>query len=157
MSVADHLILWLLQGRSRAWETSNAAVSACSAVAHRCSRRCWPPFACRGSGRFGPASGRRRRWPQGLAARAHRAALPEPGITAVIPEPADQAAQRRRRGPWDSRPVGYDRIAYRGRNVAERTFNQLKAWREIATRYEKYATAFRGAVVVAAITLWLRH
>lgn len=111
--------------------------------------------------RIGP--GRPRTRPEAVladkaySARAHRAALRERGITAVIPEPADQAAHRRRRGSRGGRPVGYDRIAYRGRNVVERAFNQLKAWRGIATRYDKYATVFRGAVVLAAITLWLRH
>ena len=91
------------------------------------------------------------------SARAHRAHLRARGITAVIPEPADQAAHRRRRGSQGGRPVGYDRIAYRHRNVIERAFNQLKAWRATATRYDKYATVFRGGVVLAAITLWLRH
>jgi transposase len=42
-------------------------------------------------------------------------------------------------------------------NVIERTFNQLKAWRGIATRYDKHATVFRGAVVFASILIWLRH
>ena len=111
--------------------------------------------------RIGP--GRPRTRPEAVladkaySARAHRAALRERGITAVIPEPADQAAHRRRRGSRGGRPVGYDRTAYRGRNVVERAFTQLKAWRGIATRYDKYATVFRGAVVLAAITLWLRH
>jgi transposase len=111
--------------------------------------------------RMGP--GRPRTRPEAVladkaySARAHRGALRERGITAVIPEPADQAAHRRRRGSKGGRPVGCDPIAYRGRNVVERAFNQLKAWRGIATRYDKYATVFRGAVVLAAITLWLRH
>ncbi len=90
------------------------------------------------------------------SARGHRALLHGRGINAVIPEPADQAAHRRRRGSRGGRPVSYNRLAYRGRNVIERAFNQLKAWRGIATRYDKYATVFRGAVVLAAITLWLR-
>ncbi len=111
--------------------------------------------------RIGP--GRPRTRPEAVladkaySARAHRAALRERGITAVIPEPADQAAHRRRRGSRGGRPVSYDPMAYRGRNVVERAFNQLKAWRGIATRYDKHATVFRGAVVLAAITLWLRH
>jgi transposase len=37
------------------------------------------------------------------------------------------------------------------------SFNQLKAWRGIATRYDKHATVFHGAVVLASILLWLRH
>jgi transposase len=91
------------------------------------------------------------------SARAHRAQLRARGITTVIPEPADQAGHRRRRGSAGGRPVSYDAVAYRGRNVVERAFNQLKNWRGIATRYDKHATVFRGAVVLASILLWLRH
>jgi transposase len=87
------------------------------------------------------------------SARGHRAELRRRGITAVIPEPV---CHRRRRGSAGGRPVGYDRTAYRGRNVIERTFNQLKAWRGIATHYDKHATVFHGVVVLASILLWLR-
>ena len=111
--------------------------------------------------RSGP--GRPRTRPQAVladkaySARGHRAQLRARGITAVIPEPADQAGHRRRRGSAGGRPISYDQIAYRGRNVVERAFNQLKNWRGIATRYDKHATVFRGAVVLASILLWLRH
>jgi transposase len=91
------------------------------------------------------------------SARGHRAQLRARGIPAVIPEPADQAGHRLRRGSAGGRPVSYDKLAYRGRNVVERAFNRLKNWRGIATRYDKHATVFRGAVVLAAILLWLRH
>jgi transposase len=91
------------------------------------------------------------------SARGHRADLHRRGITAVIPEPADQAAHRRRRGSAGGRPVGYDRAAYRGRNVIKRTFNQLKASRGIAARYDKHATVFHGALVLVSILIWLRH
>lgn len=40
--------------------------------------------------------------------------------------------------------------------MIERGFNQLKNWRSIATRNDKHALAYRGGVVLAAITLWLR-
>ena len=79
------------------------------------------------------------------------------GITAVIPKPADQAPHRRRRGSRGGRPIGYDRTAYRRRNVIERTFDRLKAWRGLATRYDKHATVFHGALVFASILIWLRH
>jgi len=32
----------------------------------------------------------------------------------------------------------------------------MKQWRGIATRYDKLATSYRGAVVLAAIITWLR-
>ncbi len=61
------------------------------------------------------------------SARGHRAELRRRDITAVIPEPSDQAGHRRRRGSAGGRPVGYDRTTYRRRNVIARAFNQLKA------------------------------
>ena len=75
----------------------------------------------------------------------------------MIPEPADQAGHRRRRGSAGGRPVGYGRTTYRRRNVIERAFNQLKACRGIATRVDKHATVLHSAVVFASILIWLRH
>ncbi len=57
-------------------------------------------------------------------------------MTTVIPEPADQAGHRQRRGRRGGRPVRFDPDAYRGRNVIERAFNRLKQWRALATRYD---------------------
>ena len=50
----------------------------------------------------------------------------------------------------------YDAVAYRGRNVVERSFNALKHWRGLATRYDKLALTYRGGAVLAAILAWLR-
>jgi transposase len=36
------------------------------------------------------------------------------------------------------------------RNVIERAFNGFKHWRRPATRYDKHATVYRGALVLAA-------
>lgn len=46
----------------------------------------------------------RRRADKAYSSRAHRAHLRARGITAVIPEPADQAGHRRRRGSNGGRP-----------------------------------------------------
>lgn len=46
--------------------------------------------------------------------------------------------------------------ADRRRNVIERSFNHLKHWRGLATRYDQYATTYRGAVVLASILTWLQ-
>ena len=89
------------------------------------------------------------------SARGHRAHLRARGIKAVIPEPADQIAHRRRRGSHGGRPVAFDAEDYKNRNVVERSFNQLKNWRGIATRYDKHALVYRGGLVLAAIILWL--
>ncbi|ROQ26144.1 DDE family transposase [Streptomyces sp. PanSC19] len=57
------------------------------------------------------------------------------GITAVIPEKADQAANRRKKGSAGGRRVAFDPHRYRRRNTVERCFQKLKAWRGIATRH----------------------
>jgi transposase len=111
--------------------------------------------------RTGP--GRPRNRPASLAAdkayssKAIRAHLRGRRITAVIPEPADQIGHRRRRGSTGGRPVEFDAVAYHRRNVIERAFNQLTHRRGIATRYDKHATTYRGAVVLAAILTWLQQ
>lgn len=110
--------------------------------------------------RLGP--GRPRTRPDAVLAdkayssRAIRAELRRRGIVAVIPEPRDQQANRKRRGSRGGRPVHHDTDLYKGRNVVERSFNTLKQWRALATRYDKHALIYRGAVVLAAILTWLR-
>ena len=69
------------------------------------------------------------------SSRGIRTMLRERGITAVIPQPADQIRNRTRRGSAGGRPPAFDPIAYKGRNVIERSFNDHKQWRGIATRY----------------------
>lgn len=91
------------------------------------------------------------------SSRAIRAELRRRGIVAVIPEPRDQQAHRRRRGSRGGRPVTYDPVAYRGRNTVERFFNRIKQWRALATRYDKHAVIYRGAVVLAALLLWVEN
>ncbi|HCN39869.1 MAG TPA: IS5/IS1182 family transposase, partial [Rothia sp.] len=51
------------------------------------------------------------------------------GIKAVIPEPRDQQQHRRDRDSRGGRPVGLDTEAYRGRNVIERGYSDVKQWR----------------------------
>ena len=106
--------------------------------------------------RLGP--GRPRTTPTALrgdkaySSRGHRSMLRRRGIVAVVPEPADQAGHRKRRGARGGRPVGYDLQDYEGRNVVERFFNRMKNWRGLASRYDKHALVFRGSVVLAAST-----
>jgi putative transposase len=109
--------------------------------------------------RCGP--GRPRTTPDALladkaySARAHRQELRSRGITAVIPEPADQIGHRKNRGSRGGRPVTFDADRYRGRNVVERGFNRLKNWRGLATRYDKHVVHYRGGMVLGAALLWL--
>jgi len=111
--------------------------------------------------RCGP--GRARTTPEAVlgdkaySAKAHRALLRSRGIKAVIPEPSDQIRNRKRRGSRGGRPPALDAEAYRGRNVVERSFNTVKQWRALATRYDKLAIVYRGAAVLRAITIWLKH
>jgi hypothetical protein len=50
-------------------------------------------------------------------------------------------------------PIRYDKEAYKGRNVIERCYCQLKDFRRIATRYDKFArNFFSSACIVAALT-----
>ena len=91
------------------------------------------------------------------SARSHRALLRSRGIKTVIPEPSDQICHRQRRGSRGGRPPAFDAETYRGRNVVERSFNTIKQWRGLATRYDKLAIVYRGAAVLRAITIWLKH
>jgi putative transposase len=90
------------------------------------------------------------------SSRPIRGLLRARGIVTVIPEPRDQQAHRKRQGRRGGRPVSYDTEAYKGRNVVERSFNALKQWRGLATRYDKLAVIYRGGAVLAAILTWLR-
>ncbi len=110
--------------------------------------------------RLGP--GRPRTTPEAVLAdkayssRSTRTLLRARGIQAVIPEPRDQRANRARRGSRGGRPVSYDKDLYKQRNVVERSFNLLKQWRGLATRYDKLAIVYRAGAVLAAIITWLR-
>lgn len=87
---------------------------------------------------------------------SNRALLRGKGIGAVIPERADQLANRKRRGRAGGRPPKFDSAAYKGRNVVERAFNKVKHWRGVATRYDKLASTYRAGVVMALVTEWLK-
>ncbi|MFF7243602.1 IS5 family transposase [Embleya sp. NPDC008237] len=91
------------------------------------------------------------------SSRAIRARLRAAGVRVVIPERADQRANRRRRGRAGGRPPAFDREAYRERNVVERCFVRLKQFRAIATRYDKLAARYTAGVVLASLILWLRE
>ena len=86
-------------------------------------------------------------------ARAH---LRRRGIKATIPEPADQAANRRRHGSGGGRPPAFDPAAYKQRNTVERAIGKLRQHRAVATRFDKRDYVWRGTIDVASIRIWLR-
>jgi transposase len=111
--------------------------------------------------RLGP--GRPRTRPDALigdkaySSRAIRALLRARRVKTVIPQPADQVAHRQRRGTHGGRPPTFDAATYKSRNVIERSFNDHKQWRGLATRYDKLGITYRGGVVLRAIVIWLHQ
>ena len=111
--------------------------------------------------RLGP--GRARTRPEAVLAdkayssKANRAHLRSRGIRAVIAEPKDQKANRKRRGSRGGRPPRFDAEAYKGRAAVEQSFNLFKQWRGIATRYDKLAQTYRAGIALYACIIWLRQ
>ncbi len=91
---------------------------------------------------------------KGYSSKAIRTWLRRRDIAHTIPERADQVANRLRRGSAGGRPPTFDRDLYKRRNVVERTFNRLKQWRGLATRYDKTAESYQAAVALASLLMW---
>jgi transposase len=82
---------------------------------------------------------------KGYSSRAIRAWLRAKKVQALIPERRDQIVHRK------GRPLKFDRVAYRRRNVIERAVGWLKECRRLATRFEKLATQFHAMLKLAMI------
>jgi putative transposase len=91
------------------------------------------------------------------SSRHNRTLLRQRRIAAVIPEPRDQQGHRKRRGSAGGRPPLFDAEDYKGRNVVERRFCEVKQWRGLATRYDKLAIVYRSATVLNAVIAWTRQ
>ncbi len=106
--------------------------------------------------------GRPRTRPDAVAAdkayssRANRAYLRRRGIKAVIPEKADQAANRKKRGSAGGRPVSHDADQYKDRNTVERCINKIRAWRGLATRYDKTPESYMAGLQLRGSIIWMR-
>ena len=74
-----------------------------------------------------------------------RADIIKRGAKPVIPNKSNRIALHR-----------FDKRAYGGRNVIERSFCRLKDFRRVATRYDKLARNFLATVQLAAlVAYWL--
>ncbi len=89
------------------------------------------------------------------SSRANRAYLTKRRIKAVIPEKKDQAANRKKKGSRGGRPVSHDAGLYKERNTVERLINKLKAWRGIATRYDKTPESYLAGLHLRASMIWI--
>ena len=70
--------------------------------------------------------------------------LTQAGQTAVIPPKASR-----------KNPRPHDKDLYQARHLIENFFAKLKQFRAIATRYDKRASHFLGAIYLAAAAIWL--
>lgn len=91
------------------------------------------------------------------SSRGNRAHLRKRHIKAVIPEKSDQATNRKKRGSGGGRPVTHDADLYKERNTVERLINKLKAWRGIATRYDKTPGSYIAGLHLRASMIWVKE
>lgn len=70
--------------------------------------------------------------------------LEQQGKTPVIPPKRNRSVKRE-----------YDKDLYKARHLIENFFAKLKQYRAIATRYDKRARNFLGAIYLAAAVIWL--
>ena len=70
--------------------------------------------------------------------------LEQAGVTSVIPPKANRR-----------QPRPYDKHLYQARHLIENFFAKLKQYRALATRYDKRAVSFRGAIHLAASVILL--
>jgi len=106
--------------------------------------------------------GRPRTRPDAVAAdkayssRANRAYLRRRHIKAVIPEKADQAAHRKKRGSRGGRPIRHDPDLYQLRNTIERCINKIKEWRGLAFRFDKTPDSYLAGLHLRGAIIWIR-
>lgn len=90
------------------------------------------------------------------SSRGNRAHLRKRHIKAVIPEKKDHAANRTKKGSRGGRPVSHDADLHKERNTVERLINKLKAWRGIATPYDKSPVSYLAGLHLRGSMIRLR-
>jgi transposase len=90
------------------------------------------------------------------SSKANRTYLRRRQITAVIPDKADQQANRKKKGSKGGRPISYDTQRYKQRNVVERCFQKVKTWRGLATRYDKSPESYEAGLHLRGSIMWLK-
>ncbi|MEV4377624.1 hypothetical protein [Streptosporangium sp. NPDC049644] len=68
---------------------------------------------------------------------AWRVLLHRRHVKVVIPEKADQAANRKKKGSRGGRPVTHDALLYEDRNTVERCTSKIEEWCGPAFRFGK--------------------
>ena len=80
---------------------------------------------------------------KGYDSNAFVAKIESQGATPVVPPRGNRLVKR-----------DYDKVIYRERNLVERLFLKLKAYRRIATRYERLAGNYHSMLYLAAAVIW---
>jgi len=81
--------------------------------------------------------------------RGYDGAGPREAIAALGAEAVIPRTDPRRR------PIVHDALLYGARHLIENLFAKLKAWRAVATRYDKLARNYAGMITLACIMVWL--
>jgi len=74
-----------------------------------------------------------------------RAKVEECGMIPVVPPKSN------RKEPWQ-----YDEDLYKGRNVVERHFRNIKEFRRVFTRYDKLDETYNAFIAIANIAYYMR-
>ena len=77
---------------------------------------------------------------------ACRAKVEECGMIPVVPPKSN------RKEPWH-----YDEEMYKGRNVVERYFRNIKEFRRVYTRYDKLDETYNAFIAFANIVICMRN
>jgi transposase len=75
-----------------------------------------------------------------------RAKAKKCGMCPVVPPKSN------RKEPWE-----YDKELYKGRNVVERNFRNIKEFRRVYTRYDKLDETYNAFIAIANIIVFMRN